>query len=184
MKTIKWAVLANIGVISLLAVSTSGCGIIATALRGEQPTSDPPSPESPSPGQAQTKADALRQMNCREPSETDYIHGTYQVGWAAKGDRYEGILQMNGDVGEMRLKFFNPVTNLEDLVDQSMALASCPQGLILLGVNPRVPNTEEQHPSYVADNILIRRETNGDITLVVIDDQGVISPLEIQEVSK
>lgn len=192
MKTLKWTVLVNIGMISLLAVSTSGCSILANALRGDvspspptvSPTSDPPSIEPiPSRTPPQTKADALRQMNCSKPSKTDYISGTYQVGWTAKGDRYEGILQMNGDVGEMRLKFFNSVVNSEDSVAQDMVLASCPQGLILLGVNPRVPNTSKQHPTYVADNIIIRRETNGVITLVMIDDRGVVAPLEIQEIS-
>ena len=207
MKVIKCKFLVNIGVIFLLAISASGCSILANALRGDvnpSPTISPteentappttegqrqasdsssPEPASPSPSQAPTKADALRQLNCREPSETDYIYGSYQVGWTAKGDRYEGILKVNGDVGQMRLKFFNPVINSEDLVDQTMVLATCPQGLILLGLNPRVPNTNNQHPIYVADNILIRRETNGTITLVVVDDQGVISPLEIQEIS-
>jgi hypothetical protein len=198
----------KIFVISLLAMSASGCSILANALKGdvssspnitpteeqtEQNTttstsegqgqaSDSSSPESASPRQGQTKIDTLEQMNCREPSETDYIYGSYQVGWTARGDRYEGVLQMNGDVGQMRIKFFNSETNSEDLVDQSMMLATCPQGLILLGFNPRVPNTTNQHPSYISDNIIIRRETNGTTTLVIVDDQGVISPMEIQEI--
>jgi len=208
-KVMKCVFLMNLGVISLLVISTSGCSILANALRRdvspsptvsptqestkekttpsiteEQPqVNDSPSPEPAPPRQAQTKVDALRQMNCREPSKTDYIYGSYQVGWTAKGDRYEGILKVNGDVGQMRLKFFNAAIDSEDLVDQTMVLATCPQGLILLGLNPRVPNTNNQHPFYVSDNILIRRETNGTITLVVVDDQGVISPLEIQEIS-
>jgi hypothetical protein len=122
-------------------------------------------------------------MNCREPSEGDYIKGSYQVGWTARGDRYEGVLKMNGDVGQMRIKFFNAASNSEDLVDQTMVLANCPKGLILLGLNPRTPDTDKQHSTYSADNILIRRETNGSTTLVVVDDQGVISPLEIQRIS-
>lgn len=209
MKVIKRKFLVNIGTISLLAISVSGCGILASALRGDdsstptgsptqelteettapstiggqQQASDSSSSESASPSQAQNKADALRQMNCREPSETDYIYGNYQVGWTAGGERYEGILKVDGDAGQMRIKFFNSATNSEDIVDQTMVLAACPQGLILLGLYPRVPDTNNQHSTYVADNILIRRETNGAVTLVVVDDQGVTAPLEIQEIS-
>ena len=201
MKTIKWTFLVNITVISLFAISTSGCSIIENHLKQKSIESVPPEDSteqniktgtvkeqeeirgSTSPGQVRIKADVLRQMNCRQSSETDYIYGIYQVGWTAKGDRYEGILKMNGNVGQMRLKFFNSAINSEDLVDQTMVLATCPQGLILVGFNPTDPNTKNKHSFYVADNIFIRRETNGAITLVLIDDQGVTSPLEIQKIS-
>ena len=184
MKMIKWTVLVNITVISLFAISTSGCSIIENHLK--QKSIEPVPREDSTEKNITTgtvKADVLRQMNCRQSSETDYIYGTYQVGWTAKGDRYEGILKMNGNVGQMRLKFFNSAINSEDLVDQTMVLATCPQGLILVGFNPTDPNTNNKHSFYVADNIFIRRETNGAITLVLIDDQGVTSPLEIQKIS-
>lgn len=154
----------------------------STAVEQEQTNESSPV-ESNSREKEQTQLNAFEQTNCREPTEADYIYGDYQVGWTARGDRYEGILQMNGDTGQMRVRFFNEGINSEDWVDQTMILANCPQGLILLGFNPRIPDTNDQHSSYSADNILMRRETNGAVTLIVVDDQGVTAPLEIQQIS-
>ncbi len=131
----------------------------------------------------QTKAEALRRMNCREANQTDYVNGTYQIGWTASGGRYEGILQMKGETGAMRVQYFNTATNAKDMVDETIVLASCPQGLLFVGLNPVTSNTNNPHPTYSADNILVRRETNGATTLVLIDDQGVVSPIEIKQIS-
>ena len=189
----------NLSIVLFLMVATSGCGGLATLLKGEDQsaTIDPVSTQADPEEESETvdsssgettaaasKADVFRQMNCREPSETDYLYGTYQIGWAAQGIRHEGILRVEGDVGKMRIKFFNAGINAEDVVDQDMFLATCPQGLILLGENPRTPDTEDLHATYAADNILIRQETNGSFTLMVVDDNGVTAPLEIQQIEE
>ncbi len=187
----------NLFVVLFLMVSASGCGSLATLLKGEDQsvTIDPVSPsEQAEPGAvdsslgeltpSESKADTFRQMNCQDPSETDYLYGTYQIGWAAQGIRHEGILHLEGDVGKMRIKFFNAGIEAEDTVDQDMFLATCPQGLLLLGENPRTPDTEELHATYAADNILIRQETDGSYTLKVIDNRGVTAPLELQKIEE
>jgi len=209
MANTKLSFLVRILAIFLLAIATNGCSILAKAIRGgSQPASKPSgtevpansstaSPSQPEPAprtfssrraetnseQPQTKAGALRRMNCREASQTDYIYGTYQIGWTAAGNRYEGILKMKGESGAMRIQYFNTATNAKDMVDQMMVLASCPQGLLFVGLNPVTSNTNNPHPTYSADNILVRRETNGTTTLLLIDDQGVVSPVEIKQVS-
>lgn len=91
---------------------------------------------------------------------------------------------MEGRIGTMRIKFFNPATNQTDAVDQTMVLASCTKGLVMFGFNPVVAGTDEKISTYSADNLIIRRETNGNITIINSDDQGISSPVEIEEMSK
>jgi hypothetical protein len=130
------------------------------------------------------KAEALAQLNCRKPSESDYIYGNYRVGWMARGDRYEGLLSMQGSHGVMRVQFFNQAINSADVVDQTMVVASCPRGLILAGVEPVNPKTKEKHTTYSADNLFIRRNPSGNVIVEVVDDQGVTSPAEIEQVKQ
>lgn len=129
-----------------------------------------------------TKAEVLSQLNCRKASESDYIYGNYRVGWMARGDRYEGLLAMKGAQGVMRVQYYNPSTKAADVVDQTMIVASCPRGLLIAGVDPVVPQTDKKHPTYVADNILLRRNPSGQVIVELVDDQGVASPAEIEKV--
>jgi hypothetical protein len=192
MSTVKRAVLVNIAAI-FLAGTVTGCGFITDLLKGGSvPTPKPAVSTDPSPidsepqrsSEPQSKLDVLRKMNCQDPTEADYIlNGNYQVGWTAGGDRYEGVLKMEKDTGVMRLKYFNQATNTEDVVDQTMVLAVCPKGLLLVGVNPTPADSQEPHPTYAPDNILMRRETNGNVTLSLVDDNGVTAPVEISEIT-
>jgi hypothetical protein len=126
----------------------------------------------------------IRSYGCLPAREAEFVYGDYQVGWSIAGDRYEGLLSMNGNSGMMWVEFFNIATNQPDQVEQTMVLASCPQGMVLLGFNPVIPNTNTAHTSYAADNLILRRETNGMLTVMNRDDRGVEALVEIQKISE
>ncbi|MGJ3249460.1 MAG: hypothetical protein ACFE0I_25740 [Elainellaceae cyanobacterium] len=126
----------------------------------------------------------IRNYGCLPASEAEFIYGDYHVGWSISGDRYEGLLRMNGNSGVMWLEFFDITANQPAQVEQTMILASCTQGMVLLGFNPVTPNTNTALTSYAADNLIIRRETNGTLTVMNRDDQGVEALVEIQKISE
>jgi len=43
-------------------------------------------------------------------------------------------------------------------------------------------DTKEAHSSYVADNLIIRIETDGSLVIMVVDDQGATASAEIEKV--
>jgi len=219
MKVLGRNALFGLIAVPLLALSVSGCGMMAEFLKADPDSTSeadtpstaesslPDSPDSnennsqasiPTPSESissestlsenpnsengATMSEILKRMNCQEPSQNDYIDGTYAIGWTIARHRHEGVLQMQGGSGIMRIKFFNANINSEDVVDQDMVLANCPQGLILLGFNPTSPDTKEAHSSYVADNLIIRIETDGSLVIMVVDDQGATASAEIEKV--
>ena len=118
---------------------------------------------------------------CSLANEAEYIYGSYSINWSYAGLRHEGSLVMYGGIGVMRINFYNDRLQGTDSVEETMVLANCTQGLILLGFNPVVPGTNSSHPSYFADNIIVRRNVDGSIDLVNCDDQGLCLRVEIEQ---
>ena len=88
------------------------------------------SPDSQSVGDSndKNKLDQLvKSRECNPPNQVEYVSGNYKIGWTFAGIRHEGLLNMNGRVGKMRIKFFDQASNSTSEVDQIMVLASCPQ---------------------------------------------------------
>ena len=125
----------------------------------------------------------VKTRECLPPNQAEYVSGNYKLGWTMGGSRYEGLLRMEGRIGKMRIQYFNEATNETETVDQTMVLASCTKGLIILGFNPVLASTTQKHPKYAADNLIFRRETNGTVTIVNYDDRGVAASVEIEQVS-
>lgn len=184
--------------VSLLAIVVSGCQRIDEMLGLERlndsapaPVNPSPAPINPLPTPSPPPSESLReqvdnfiyQRGCFPPNQTEYIDGIYRLGWTASGYRYEGLLQMEGSIGQMRITYFNPETNSSDFVDQYMVLANCSQGLVMMGLNPTDPETNEQHSSYVADNLLFRREPSGELIIANCDGQGECWPVEFAPAS-
>ncbi|GAB1541960.1 hypothetical protein NUACC21_46330 [Scytonema sp. NUACC21] len=126
----------------------------------------------------------VRTRKCLPPNQAEYINGTYKLRWTISGSSYEGLLYMEGRIGKMRIQYFNEVTKSTETVDQTMLLASCTKGLVMFGFNPVVAGTAQQHPTYAADNLIFRRETNGDVTIINYDDRGVTALVEIEPASQ
>lgn len=145
------------------------------------------SPTSTSPNTPNTESNdeqldqLVKTRECRPPNEAEYVFGDYKLGWTFGGERHEGLLQMKGRIGKMRIQYFDEANNKTDTVDQTMVLASCTKGLIMLGFNPVIADTNQTHPTYVADNLIYRREINGDESIENQDDSGVTVPVEIEE---
>ncbi|MEA5497956.1 hypothetical protein [Limnoraphis robusta] len=121
-----------------------------------------------------------QQRDCIPSSSNEYIYGTYKVQWTFQGLSYESVLQMEGSSGQMLTRYFNPNTNSPDLVLQTMKLYTCSFGLVIAGYNPRNPNTQNSHPSYIADNLLIRRQPDGSLLIFNCDDQENCSPATVE----
>ena len=119
--------------------------------------------------------------SCLKPSMADYIDGIYDLAWTTKGSRYEGILVMSQDRGRAAIRFFNSSTNSEDTVIQNVRLVNCTFGLTMLGSNPRRRGEKSLHPSYRADNFVLRRETNGNLIIFTTDAPDRYSSLSIQK---
>jgi hypothetical protein len=64
-----------------------------------------------------------------------------------------------------------------------MVLASCTKGLVLFGYNPTSVSTNQKHSTYSADNLIIKREANGDIRIINEDDKGVRVPVDMEPIS-
>jgi hypothetical protein len=126
----------------------------------------------------------VKNKSCSPPNQSEYISGNYKLDWTAKGSHYEGLLEMKGEIGTMRIKYFNEEMNKTDIVDQTMILANCVQGLVVFGNNPVIADTDQKHSTYSPDNLIFRREINGDITITNKDDQGVSVPVEMEKLSK
>lgn len=141
------------------------------------PTPQPPTPENADDEQLDR---LVRTRECIPPNESEYIFGTYKLGWAMGGSRHEGSLHMEGRKGKMIIQYFNESTNQTETVDQTMVLASCTRGLVMFGFNPVFADTGQKHPTYAADNLIYRREINGDTTIINKDDRGVTVPVKIE----
>jgi len=124
----------------------------------------------------------VQSKECIPPNQVEYVYGNYKIGWTTASIRHEGILNMNGRVGKMRIQFFDQAANSTSAVDQIMVLASCTKGLVLLGFNPVVAGTNEKAANYITDNLIFRRETSGEFTLLNCY-QGGCSPIEMQQVT-
>lgn len=144
------------------------------------PTFQPSAPENTDDEQLDR---LVRTKECIPPNQAEYVFGNYKLGWTMSGDRHEGLLLMKGRVGKMRIQYFNESINQTETVDQTMVLASCTKGLTMFGFNPVLADTGQEHPVYAADNLIFRRETNGDTTIINYDDQGVVVPVEIEQSS-
>lgn len=123
-----------------------------------------------------------QQNDCIDSSSREYIYGTYQIEWTYQGLSYKSILRMQGGSGQMLTQYFNPNTNSPDTVLQTMKLYTCSFGLVIAGYNPRYPNSQNAHPTYTADNLLIKREPDGSLNIFNCDDTKNCSPARIREV--
>jgi hypothetical protein len=124
----------------------------------------------------------VKSKGCNPPNQVEYVHGNYKIGWTFATIRHEGLLNMNGRVGKMRIKFFDRASSSTSEVDQMMVLASCTKGLVLIGFNPVVAGTSEKAANYITDNLIFRRETGGEVTMLNCYEEGC-SPIEMQQVS-
>ncbi len=120
--------------------------------------------------------------SCSLASEAEYFYGNYSIAWTYKGLQHEGVLKMDGGIGIMVIAFYDERIQDIGYVKQVMVLANCTQGMLLLGFEPVSPHTNEQHPSYSADNILIRRNVDGSIDAANCDDQSQCARIEISRV--
>ncbi len=174
---------------------TSGCASIdkmfspptsSPSATGSTPSPSPSkSPDSQNVGDSndENKLDQLvKSKGCNPPNQVEYVHGNYKIGWTFATIRHEGLLNMNGRVGKMRIKFFDQASSSTSEVDQMMVLASCTKGLVLIGFNPVVAGTSEKAANYITDNLIFRRETSGEVTLLNCYEEGC-SPIEMQQVS-
>ncbi|GAB4198425.1 MAG: hypothetical protein OHK0022_17760 [Roseiflexaceae bacterium] len=120
---------------------------------------------------------SLRRLGCARANESEYINGRYSVEFTANTVQHKGVLDMQGELGTMIIEYYNPRTQKTDRVQQTMFLANCTDGLKLFGINPVIPGTNTTHPSYIADNIRIRRNTDGSVDLENCDDQSICAPV-------
>jgi hypothetical protein len=120
---------------------------------------------------------------CLPPNPAEYISGDFKLSWTVLASPYTGFLSMKGRIGKMRIQYFDEDANQSDTVDQIMVLASCTGGLILFGYNPTSASTNQRHPSYSADNLILKREVNGDMRIINEDDQGARVPVEMELIS-
>lgn len=63
-----------------------------------------------------------------------------------------------------------------------MRIQSCSFGLVIAGYSPRDPETQLPKLTYVADNLVMRRQPNGEIIIVNCDDAKVCAPATIERV--
>jgi hypothetical protein len=64
-------------------------------------------------------------------------------------------------------------------IDQAMVMRSTQRGVLLVGANPVFAGTNRRAPNYVADNFLIESQRDGDYVVVMFDDRGNTSPVEV-----
>jgi len=185
-------------------VITNGCATVdkiisdPTSTPSSPPTSTPSPPDNVTPSPTPTDTSQSSNPNaenggsleslpipreCSSPNQAEYVYGNYKLGWTIGGSRYEGLLHMEGQIGKMRVQYFDEYINRTQTVDQTMKLASCTWGLVMLGFNPVFADTNQEHPTYAADNLIFRRETNGDVTIMNYDDQGLAVLVEIEPLS-
>lgn len=108
------------------------------------------------------------------------INGDWRLEFSgANGTTHIARLQMQGASGKMRVAFPD-VNGTQGIVDQTMQLYTSSQGLFLLGFNPVDANTGAARTSYNADNLLIRRELNGSVTVINCDEAGNRSPVSVK----
>jgi hypothetical protein len=198
--------LRTVFLLAITILFTSGCTTIDKMLSKSTPSPSPKNSESPSelisePSKAQNAASEsskaqknddsntekeldqiVQNKECIPPNKTEYIYGSYKIGWTTASIRHEGFIRMEGRVGQMRIQFFDQATNNTHSVDQTMVLASCTKGLVIIGLNPVVAGTNKKADTYTTDNLIFRRETNGGLTLLNCY-QGGCSPIEMEKVS-
>jgi hypothetical protein len=88
------------------------------------------------------------------------------------------VLGSNGR-GLMRVSFYDARSGRQEAIDQVMVLQNSRVGLVLVGYNPVIAGTNRRHPTYAADNFIIRKQPNGDYLFFLLDDAGAQSPTEV-----
>jgi len=189
--------------IIIASIAIVGAGIASMVPRPPDPTPTPTPTPTPIPTPTPTPTESrdglitpktldedkpngfiepvISDPSCVKPSRADYIlNGDYSIAWTVGGRSYEGILRMSQDRGKLGIKYFNQNIKKEDVVIQDMRLMNCTRGLLILGYNPRRLYTNSRHPTYYADNFVIRGETYGEkFKIVNVDDQNVHAAVEL-----
>lgn len=171
-----------VGTMLLLTLAN---GYMSQPLVAASPQRTSPAPErsvSPFSSPRPTHNIIAQQRSCTRPNRSEYIYGTYKVGWTVQGNYYESVLEMRGDSGLMLTSYFNPNINRPELVLQTMRIQSCSFGLVIAGYSPRDPETKLPKRTYSADNLVMRRQPNGEIIIVNCDDAEVCAPATIESV--
>ncbi len=120
--------------------------------------------------------------DCFAPHHSEYMSGQYNIEWTYQGVFYQSTLNMNGNSGIMLTNFYNSNTNKPDRVTQDVKIHSCSFGLVLAGYNPRHPNTQRPHPNYYADNLVLRKQPNGDLVSFNCDDGENCLPISVEKI--
>jgi serine/threonine protein kinase len=100
-----------------------------------------------------------RQEQASEPNA--FIDGYWQITFSAGQIQHQSIMHMSGKNGEMVTEYFDVQLNKTQRVRQTMRLWSSSMGLIAKGYNPVDAETQQSHPTYQPDEILIQQKTDG-----------------------
>ena len=114
-----------------------------------------------------------------ELAQINPIIGCQRLTYSPFGVIYDSEIRMNGYTGIMVTRFFNQNTNRSEIVQQTVQLASAPQGWVIAGSNPVYWGTNIRHPTYSPDNFLFQIQPNGTYTAIAYDRLGRTAPVNI-----
>jgi hypothetical protein len=93
------------------------------------------------------------------------IYGTWKLTYSVDAIVYESTLEMSGYSGVMRTRYYNPNTQITEVIRQNMALKSIHQGLFIIGSNPVHDRTSRKAIDYSPDNFLFSITPDGPVFL-------------------
>jgi hypothetical protein len=107
------------------------------------------------------------------------LSGAFQLEYTPGTFVHQALLIMTGSSGKMRVRYFNPATERAEIVEMQMQFRRTLKGDIIEGYNPIEVKTGNEHPSYAADNFIIRRYPDGELRIFNVDDNQVATEVEL-----
>jgi hypothetical protein len=111
-----------------------------------------------------------------------YLDELWGIQWSVSGFVHRSILRIKGYSGNSITTYYNPDTKSKECVIQQLEVYDSSEGMIIFGYTPLDCTTKQRHPTYSADNFLIRID-NG-LEAFVKDDQGVTARVTITNLSR
>jgi hypothetical protein len=110
------------------------------------------------------------------------LNGVWRVRWEVgfPAHAYEGVLQMRGYSGVLRVSYFDPLVGQIVTLDETMMLRPSAQGMVLYGQNPRFAGTQTVHPVYAPDNLIVHQHVDGGVTIDMCDNAWICAPVQVE----